>query len=268
VTTPDTAASPHALPARIDDKDVSESPEGAIRAHLAQVLASPPFGSSKRCRELLTYLIEKTLAGEVDRLKERSLGEDVFGRVGYEPAEQNLVRVTANELRKRLALFYENQPPGLRIELQRGSYIPTLHVPPAPPPAGELVPIVVPPPAAAPAAPGKRRRLVWAAVPVVAVASLAAAVLCWPRPSAEEAFWQPVLASGKPAVIWHAGWGAVMAPEVRDEVLKHEASKVPFTLAIRPDDVVPVDQITSYGHIYGIATIIADSPPNRSLILL
>ena len=70
-----------------------------IRAHLAEVLQSPQFRSSKRCRSLLTYLIEKSLEGQQDSLKERVIGVDVFDRpTDYNPASDPIVRVSAAEV--------------------------------------------------------------------------------------------------------------------------------------------------------------------------
>jgi hypothetical protein len=47
---------------------------------LQEVLASPHFCNSKRYPALLQYIVEKTLAGESDLLKERTLGVEVFER--------------------------------------------------------------------------------------------------------------------------------------------------------------------------------------------
>ena len=52
----------------------------SILAELQEVLASPHFCNSKRYPALLEYIVEKTLAGEADLLKERTLGVEVFDR--------------------------------------------------------------------------------------------------------------------------------------------------------------------------------------------
>jgi hypothetical protein len=44
------------------------------------VLASPQFCNSKRYPALLRYVVEQTLLGHGDEIKERTVGIDVFGR--------------------------------------------------------------------------------------------------------------------------------------------------------------------------------------------
>ena len=243
---PDLPPAPKALaPRSVESLDAAH--ESAIRAHLTQVLTSHSFESSKRCCDLLTHLVSKTLAGETVHLKERSLGEDVFGRAGYEPSEQNLVRVTANELRKRLALYYEANPSGLRIELPRGSYVPVFHFE-SQPSAGQ--------PSTPPRASARQWMWLVALAATVAVAALAGWI--WvPHSSPESAFWSPVLSAQKPALIWATGWGAVMTADTRDELLKHENDKQPYLIQFRPGDIYPVDQLIGIGHVHGIGSIMS-----------
>lgn len=99
----------------------------AVRAYLDKVLMSPAFHGSKRCQELLRYLVEKSLNGDANVLKERSIGTAVYSREpGYDTAADAIVRVKANEVRKRLAAYYgrEGSDDPLRIELPVGSYVP------------------------------------------------------------------------------------------------------------------------------------------------
>ena len=81
-------------------------PEELIRAELNQVLQSQGFRSSKRSQDFLRYVVERTLEGQADTLKERTIGIDVFGRSSaYDPSDDATVRVKAGEVRKRLGLF-------------------------------------------------------------------------------------------------------------------------------------------------------------------
>jgi hypothetical protein len=48
--------------------------------HLKQILASTAFRNSKRYAAVLRYVVERALEGNLDRLKERTIGVDVFGR--------------------------------------------------------------------------------------------------------------------------------------------------------------------------------------------
>ncbi len=94
---------------------------------LGRILHSPAFHGSRRCTELLEYCVTKHLAGDMPALKERVIGAALFGREpDYDTSNDAIVRVTANEVRKRLALFYAQAggSESLRIELAPGSYVP------------------------------------------------------------------------------------------------------------------------------------------------
>jgi hypothetical protein len=129
---------------------VNEMREGAVRAELDRVLESAPFRSSKRCSEFLKYVVERTLSGQSGDLKERSIGIELFGLApDFDTGQHAIVRVTANEVRKRLAQHYlaeGNSSHSVRIDLPPGSYAaefrwetpapeaaePETHAPPAP----------------------------------------------------------------------------------------------------------------------------------------
>ncbi len=99
----------------------------AILRELQEVIASPYFCNSKRYPALLQYIVENTLAGKSDRLKERTLGIEVFDRPStYDTNAEAVVRFTAGEVRKRLLLYYNErgQDSAIRISLPVGSYIP------------------------------------------------------------------------------------------------------------------------------------------------
>lgn len=75
----------------------------------------------------LRFVVEQTLARKTEALKERTLGVDVFARPShYDTNDDPIVRVTAGEIRKRIAQYY--QEPGheeeLRIYLPLRSYVP------------------------------------------------------------------------------------------------------------------------------------------------
>jgi hypothetical protein len=109
--------------------EVSDLREGEILAHLENVLASPAFCTSQRSSQFLRYVVESALAGEKEGLKERVIGEHVFGRpADYDTGQDSIVRVKASEVRRRLAQYYDHSPDtGLRIELPTGSYTPWFH---------------------------------------------------------------------------------------------------------------------------------------------
>ena len=99
----------------------------AILLELKEVLASPHFSNSKRYPALLQYIVEATLDGKSDLLKERTLGVEVFDRPpSYDTNADTVVRYTAGEVRKRLSLYYHElgRKPVIQISLPAGSYIP------------------------------------------------------------------------------------------------------------------------------------------------
>ena len=100
--------------------------DAQVREQLDVILASDEFSSSRRASELLQHLVERALTGDTASLKERLLGIDIFRRRSdYNTSTDAIVRVTANDVRRRLAQFYSRHPvQPLRISLPLGSYIP------------------------------------------------------------------------------------------------------------------------------------------------
>lgn len=97
------------------------------RAELQAVLRSPMFARSPTLSHLLTYLCEKTFAGETDQIKEYSVALDVFDRRdSFDQDTDSIVRVQANRLRKRLSEYYagEGAANSIRISIPVGQYVP------------------------------------------------------------------------------------------------------------------------------------------------
>jgi len=105
----------------------SHADKAAILIQLELLLVHPLFSQSRRYPVLLRFVVEQTLAGNADQVKERSIGMEVFGRPpGYDANADPVVRVTAGEIRKRLAQYYYDPAHAseIRIELPTGSYVP------------------------------------------------------------------------------------------------------------------------------------------------
>jgi hypothetical protein len=97
------------------------------RAELQAVLHSPIFARSPALSHLLSYLCEKTFAGETDQIKEYSVALDVFDRQeSFDQDTDSIVRVQANRLRKRLSEYYarEGAAHPLHITIPVGQYVP------------------------------------------------------------------------------------------------------------------------------------------------
>lgn len=106
---------------------VSNEDRVEIAAELEQILASTPFRNSRRYPAMLRYVVEKALEGRHELLKERLIGVEVFHRaVDYDTNADPVVRFSAGEVRRRIALYYQQSPlaSGLKIFLPTGSYVP------------------------------------------------------------------------------------------------------------------------------------------------
>jgi hypothetical protein len=79
-----------------------------IQLEMVAILESPFFRSSRRSCEFLRHVVETALKGRADSLKERAIGIEILGRdVSYDPGSDAAVRVRANDVRKRLGSYYE-----------------------------------------------------------------------------------------------------------------------------------------------------------------
>ena len=101
-------------------------PEADVRAEVDRILASKGFASAGRLSRLLRYVVDKTIAGEADQLKEYSVGVEVFDRdASYDPRLDSIVRVEAGRLRSKLDEYYNGDGAisPIRISLPRGAYL-------------------------------------------------------------------------------------------------------------------------------------------------
>jgi TolB-like protein len=104
---------------------VTPIPEPGVRAELDRILASKGFATAGRLSKLLRYVVDKTLAGQTDQLKEYSVGIEVFERdEKYDPRLDSIVRVEAGRLRTKLDEYYngEGAASPIRIGLPKGGY--------------------------------------------------------------------------------------------------------------------------------------------------
>jgi hypothetical protein len=114
----------------------SDQDAAALRLHVEEILDSPSFSTSKRCGRFLQYIVEKAISQEIDALKERTIGVEVFHRPpDYDTGEDAVVRVTASDVRRRLAQHYgkEGRASEFKISLPPGGYAPEILRDPPPP---------------------------------------------------------------------------------------------------------------------------------------
>jgi hypothetical protein len=98
------------------------------RWELAQRVADASnFRNCPKLRAFLLHICENALLGRLDNVREQPIGTRVFGRpADYNLNEDNIVRVEARELRKRLESYFsgEGRHEPLLIEVPKGGYVP------------------------------------------------------------------------------------------------------------------------------------------------
>ena len=100
-----------------------------VRAELDRLKTSRAFAGSDRLCALLSFIVEETLAGRGDSLKEAVIGNEVYGRTpAYDPRIDSAVRVEAKRLRRKLDEYYagEGSDADIRIGLPSGQYAVTI----------------------------------------------------------------------------------------------------------------------------------------------
>jgi len=95
------------------------------RALIERVAASEQFSRSARLRDFLLYVGKQSLKEGCPEIHEQEIGAKVFGRpASYDRSADNIVRVNATELRKRIESYFESngahEP--LIFEIPRGAY--------------------------------------------------------------------------------------------------------------------------------------------------
>ncbi len=139
-----------------------------MEQELQRILESDQFRTSNRSCRFLRHVVDKAFTGEWESLKERILGIELFGRTSsFDTDHDSVVRVAANDVRKRLKEYYRTRPDSrVRIELPSGLYIPEVQV----------RAVSIPAPLPEPAAPARAVRPPWAYLAAAAVAVLLAFV--------------------------------------------------------------------------------------------
>ena len=232
----------------------------AIHEQLERLLSNSHFKQSRRFPSFLRFVIDQTLLGQTDMLKERTLGIEIFGReADYDTASDPIVRVTATEIRKRIAQYY--QEPGheteLRVSLPAGSYVPQFHWPQAARENGRSeTAIVLAPPASVTTEPlevetepSRTRRWFWrpaTAGILAAVVLCAAAAVLWhsAQRSPFDFFWGPLVKSSEPVLFCVADQSRYSTITLRDAADPSRQTQLQDNLtAIIFDDLNPIVRV-------------------------
>jgi len=194
----------------------------ANQLQIQRIVSSKAFKTSEVHRNLLTYLAEKSLAGEAHTLKEYTVGLDVFGKpASYDPRQESVVRMHVGRLRQKLAEYYRTDGTGdpIIVDLPKGGFAVTFDARPAPEPADGM-------PLAASSTPTRRgfsaRETALAGLLVVAIGTAGyfaarlskvqrpdiAAPALGPWTAELQELWAPLLSSDRPLMVTLATGGA------------------------------------------------------------
>ena len=104
-----------------------EIAQTSVVEQLERVLQSEVFRTASRSSKLLRFLVEETVNGRADRLKDYTLGAEALERGdNFDPRTDPIARVEASRLRSRLELYYatEGASDPVVITVPKGGYVP------------------------------------------------------------------------------------------------------------------------------------------------
>jgi hypothetical protein len=246
------------IPSRKEDR-------AAIVQQLERLLQNPHFHKSKRFPVFLKFVVTEALAGRADNLKERTLGIEVFGKdPGYDTTDDPIVRVTAGEIRKRIAQYY--QEPGheheIRVLLPPGSYVPQFSFPEdakaVASPSSVLPAETLPTPVVST---DLKRAWPWGTLTwgtliaaLVLLSIVMGMVFAWPalHPAPIEQFWAPFVKSPDPVLFCIADQSQYSTINLRDAANPLRQTTInDHMITVIIDDVSPLVNIAGLLQTYG-----------------
>jgi hypothetical protein len=184
----------------------------ATYAQVERIIQSKNLRLSEVQRRLLTYLVEKSLAGEADDLKEYTIGIDAFGKPpSYDPRQESVVRMHVARLRQKLAEYYRTDGVAdpIVLDLPKGGFKMIFEARPAPAAAAESGTALAITDARGP---WSRKRIIVAAGLILALGAAILAASRWRTaraaleappnwPPELHQLWEPLLTPARPLVV-------------------------------------------------------------------
>jgi len=99
----------------------------AINQQLQKIFLDPLFMNSDILRKFLLFIIDQTLTGHADWLKEYTIGVNVLNKpADFKPQENGIVRIHAGRLRRALHHYYKETGmfDSIYISIPKGRYVP------------------------------------------------------------------------------------------------------------------------------------------------
>ena len=238
-----------------------------VQELLDDILRSTPFRTSRQCQDMFRYIVEQSLAGCDDSLRERVIGIEVFGRSpDYDTAEDPVVRVRAADVRKRLAQYYQRQKNSTelwKIDVPTGSYKAQFQRPGSTvsqvaaaadvaQPSNEVAGSQPPEQLIANTHP-RKRQVFWATGAAILLAAVFAGLMLTEHTqshpgTAFDLFWGPVLENPRPVFVC-TGTNSVYVL-TRKAIEKYKAAHAhPQDATKNLETVVPLEELTNYSGV-------------------
>ncbi len=200
----------------------------AARAQVERIFQSRIFRNSDVLRHLLSYLVDASLAGTADELKEYTVAVDALNKPSsYDPRQESAVRMQLARLRQKLGEYYrtEGAEDPIVLDLPKGGFRVVFEARKA---GFEQVPVADPVQEEKPPGSDRRQLLLVAAVVVLtaalgvagfyaihyqqAFAKATAAEPAVPWTPEIRQLWEPILSSSRPLVVCIATPLSVLIP--------------------------------------------------------
>src|SRR4249919_1424459 len=99
--------------------------DGLIHEQLQKIFNSPVFSVSDILRRFLTYIVQETLAGRSNTIKEYTIAVSVLNKpINFKPQQDAIVRIHAGRLRRALHYYYKEyaNDDQVVISVPKGTY--------------------------------------------------------------------------------------------------------------------------------------------------
>ena len=111
----------------IEEISADKMSKEIIHHQLQKIISDPIFAVSNILRRFLSFIVEETLAGHSNQLKEYTIGVKVLNKpTDFQPQKDAIVRIHAGRLRRALSHYYKKtgNEESVRISIPKGSYVP------------------------------------------------------------------------------------------------------------------------------------------------
>src|SRR6478752_10387615 len=99
----------------------------AVEEELEQIFKDSHFTESAILRKFLTFIVQETILGRANRLKEYTIAINVLEKpLNFNPQENGIVRIHAGRLRRALSQYYNEMGCNdqIVITIPKGKYVP------------------------------------------------------------------------------------------------------------------------------------------------